>query len=101
MIREQIIGKEFELHVTFSTGEVEIVEMTIGKNRRRLTVSEFEVDERLRVAAVRRAGRTYIPDGTFALVEGDLVVAAAKEGTTNRVGKYLKADRDDTGNEGS
>jgi len=90
VIHEQILGKEFELHVTFSTGEVEVVEMVIGKNRKPLTVSGLEVDESLRVAAVRRAGRTYIPDGTFSLVEGDLVVAAAKRGVMRKVDKYLR-----------
>ena len=95
VIKEQIVEVEFEYHVTFSSGDVEIVEMKIGPVDEEVTVADFEVDGRLRVAAVRRDGRTLVPTGDFMLSEGDLVVAAAKHGVTSKVGKYLVADRGD------
>lgn len=95
VIKEQIVEEEFEYHVTFSSGDVEIVEMNIGPIEEEVTVADFEVDGRLRVAAVRRDGRTLIPAGDFGLSEGDLVVAAAKHGITSKVGKYLVKDRGD------
>ncbi len=92
VIQEQIVQAEFNYHVTFSSGDVEIVEMDIGSAGETMTVSDFEVDGRLRVAAVRREGRTIIPNGDFVLSAGDLVVAAAKHGITSKVGKYLVKD---------
>ncbi|MEN8040003.1 MAG: NAD-binding protein [Actinomycetota bacterium] len=92
VIHEQLLEEEFDLHVTFSTGDIEVVEMTISAAGESLAVSDFEVSGSLRVAAVRRNGRTMIPDPDFLLNEGDLVVAAAKKGITARVGEYLSID---------
>ncbi len=96
VIQEQIVEDEFSYHVTFSSGDVEIVEMGIGPQGDGVTVSEFEIAGRLRVAAVRREGRTLIPEDDFRLSEGDLVVAAAKHGASGKVGKYLVADDEET-----
>jgi trk system potassium uptake protein TrkA len=95
VIKEQIVEAEFEYHVTFSSGDIEIVEMNIGPVDEDVAVADFEVSGRLRVAAVRRDGRTLIPASDFMLSEGDLVVAAAKHGITSKVGKYLVRDRGD------
>ena len=92
VIHEQIVEAEFEYHVTFSSGDVEIVEMTIGPEGEMTTVHDFEVDGRLRVAAVRRDGRTLIPKDDFSLSEGDLVVAAARHGIRGKIRRYLIAD---------
>jgi Trk K+ transport system NAD-binding subunit len=75
--------------VTFAGGDVEIVEMTLAEAADGLKVGKFEVAEELRVAAVRRGGRTLIPDDDFKLRGGDLVVAAARSGARARVHKYL------------
>jgi trk system potassium uptake protein TrkA len=96
VIQEQIVEEEFSYHVTFSSGDVEIVELTIGSGGTGSTVAEFEVDGRLRVAAIRRDGRTIIPDDDFALSESDLVVAAAKHGTSDKIGKYLAKNHAET-----
>jgi trk system potassium uptake protein TrkA len=95
VIQEQVVEAEFEYHVTFSSGDVEIVEMHIGPIGETVTVAGFEVDGQMRVAAVRRDGRTLIPRGDFELREGDLIVAAAKHGVTAKVGKYLVTDGGD------
>ncbi len=92
VIHEQIVEREFELYVTFPSGDIEIVEMVIGAQGESLPVSEFEVSGSFRVAAVRRDGRTFIPDDDFVLREHDLVIAAAKQGITGQVGKFLAVD---------
>lgn len=90
VIHEQIVEVEFDYHVTFPGGtDVEIVDMTLGPEAEGLTVGELEVPNALRVAAVRRRSRTIIPDGSFLLQEGDLIVAAARHGVRSRVKRYL------------
>ncbi len=89
VIHEQIIEQEFDYHVTFSGGDVEVVEMTLRGDIDGLTVDGLELDDGLRIAAVRRDGRTFIPDGAFKLEPGDLVVAAARHGSRARISRFL------------
>jgi trk system potassium uptake protein TrkA len=96
VIQEQIVEVEFNYHVTFSSGDVEIVEMRIGSGGDDVSVSGLEVDGRLRVAAVRRQGRTLIPEDDFVLKEDDLVVAAAQHGVTRKIGKYLAENQEES-----
>jgi trk system potassium uptake protein TrkA len=89
VVYEQIIENEFWFHVTFEDGDTEIVDMHLGPAAADLRVEDFEVDERLRVAAIRRNGETLIPTEGFLLKGGDLVVAAARKGVINKVRGYL------------
>lgn len=89
VVHEAIVEEEFQYHLTFSGGNVEVVDLTIGPAGDGLTVAEFEVEDRLRVAAVRRDGRTLIPHAGTVLAEGDLVVAAARAGIRAKIVKYL------------
>jgi trk system potassium uptake protein TrkA len=89
VLHEQIIEKEFDYHVTFSGGDVEIVDMVLSERANGLPLNDLEVRGKLRVAAVSRKGRTLIPDAGFTLAAGDLVVAAAKHGVLSRVKDYL------------
>lgn len=89
VIHEQVVREEFSYHVTFSGGDVEIVEMIIGPEGAGLPVADLEVPDALRVAAVYRGHRTLIPDGDFALAEGDLVVAAARSGARKKIRRYV------------
>jgi trk system potassium uptake protein TrkA len=91
VIFERLVEEEFAYHVTFSGGDVEVVEMNLGANAKGLAVGDLEVENQLRVAAVRRGDRTYIPDGSFELREQDLVVAAARRGVRDRVRRYLQS----------
>jgi len=90
VIFERIVEEEFEYHLTFSGGDVEIVEMVIGPNSEGLTIEKLEVENQLRVAAVRRGDTTHIPTDSFQLREHDLVVAAARLGVRDRVHRYLQ-----------
>lgn len=89
VIHEQVVREEFSYHVTFSDGDVEIVEMIIGPEGAGLPVADLEVPDALRVAAVYRGHRTMIPDGDFALAEGDLVVASARSGARKKIRRYV------------
>ena len=94
VIHEQIVREEFTFHVTFSGGDVEIVDMTIGPEGAGLRMSDLEIPGDLRVAAVYRGHRTFIPDPDFALAQGDLVVAAARTGARRRIRRYLAVSED-------
>ena len=89
VIHEQIVEEEFDYHVTFSGGDVEIVEMTLGPAAAGLEVADLELENRLRVAAVRRRGETFIPGEGFELQPDDLVVAAARHGSRARISRFL------------
>jgi trk system potassium uptake protein TrkA len=94
VIHEQIVREEFSYHVTFSGGDVEIVEMIIGPEGAGLLVADLEVSDDLRVAAVHRGQRTLVPDDDFVLAEGDLVVAAARSGARKKIRRYLAVKED-------
>ncbi len=87
---EQVLDEEFAYHVTFTEGDVEVVEFTLGPSAAGLAVAELEIRNKLRVAAVHRKGETIIPGRRFELAEDDLVVAAAREGVRRRIEHYLK-----------
>lgn len=89
VIHEQVVREEFSYHVTFSDGDVEIVEMTIGPEGAGLPVEVLQEPQALRVAAIHRGHRTLIPDADFVMAEGDLVVAAARSGARKRIRRYL------------
>jgi trk system potassium uptake protein len=86
---EKVVEQEFEYHLTFETGEVEIVDMRLGKRVDGMTVSEIQLSGRLRVAAVRRGENTVIPQDDFVLRPGDMIVAAARQGVSLKLRRYL------------
>jgi len=89
---EKLVEQEFEFHVTFEDGEVEIVDMRLGEQADGTTVGAFEIAGKLRVAAVRREGQTLIPEETFVLRTGDLIVAAARAGVSAKIRRFLEAE---------
>lgn len=90
VIYEQVVDVEFAYHVTFTDGDVEIVEFLLNHEADGLTIDRLEVRNKLKVAAVRRGEHTFIPPRRFELREGDLVVAAAREGVKRRIEHYLR-----------
>ena len=89
VIHEQVVREEFSYHVTFSQGDVEIVEMIIGPEGAGLAMKVLQEPGALRVAAVHRGHKTFVPDEDFVLAEGDLVVAAARTGARRKILHYL------------
>ncbi len=93
ILHEQIVDEEFDYHITFSTGNVEVIDMVLNDKATGLVISDLEVRGQLRVAAVSRDDRTLVPDDDFKLKPGDVVTAAAKHGVLGRVKKYLVDER--------
>jgi trk system potassium uptake protein TrkA len=91
VIHEQLIQEEFAFHVTFTGGDVEIVDMIVGPEGAGVSVEDLEHPGELRVAAVTRGVRTFIPGADFVLAEGDVLAAAARGGTRKRIQRYLVA----------
>lgn len=63
-------------HVRLPDDEVEIVDVVLGATAHGMTLEDFELDARLRVAAVSRAGRSDVPGPGFRLERGDVVTAS-------------------------
>ncbi len=94
VLYEQIVDQEFAYHVTFTDGDVEVVEFHLNEDANGITIDDLEIRNKLRVAAVRRGEHTFIPQRRFELHAGDLVVAAARDGVKRRIERYLaQADR--------
>jgi trk system potassium uptake protein TrkA len=90
IVVELVHEADFAYHLTFAAGSIQIVEMTVGPRGDGLSAEELEVEGHLRIAAVQRAGRVFIPDDDTPLSEGDIVVAAARRGVLSRVRRYLQ-----------
>ena len=89
VIHEQLVQEEFAFHVTFAGGDVEIVDMVVGPQGAGLSLQAFEQPDELRVVAVTRERRTFIPSTDFVLAEGDVLAAAARARTRKRIMRYI------------
>lgn len=90
VIYEQAISQSLSFHVTFPEGDVEVIDFTLGRAAEGMSLAELEIRNKLRVAAVHRRGETIIPGRRFVLAEGDLVVAAARNGVQRRFEHLLE-----------
>lgn len=90
---ERVLSEEFDIHVAFEGGKIEVVEFTIGSGANGMTVSSFEVDGALRVAAIRRNGATFVPGESTELKANDLVVAAVHHGVRSDIEPLLAEDQ--------
>jgi trk system potassium uptake protein len=70
--------ESYPLHVHFTDSDVNVVDLEIDTGGHGTTVEEFEIDGRLRIAAVKRGARVFIPDRTDRLERDDVVTAAMK-----------------------
>jgi trk system potassium uptake protein TrkA len=68
----------FPLHVLFDAEDVSVVDLTIDSGGHGMTVAEFERQGPVRLSAVQRAGRIFIPDGTERLEAGDVITTALR-----------------------
>lgn len=91
VVYQDIVDIEFQHHLSFEMGsDVEMVEFVINHEAAGRTVGRFEVKDRLRIAAVKRGTEVFIPSTRFILEEGDLVVAAAREGVRKRIDVFVQ-----------
>jgi len=79
----------FPQHVHFGHGDVEVVDLHIGANAHGMTVADFELDGRLRVAAVQRGSRTFVPRPEDRLERGDIVASGVRRGSYRRIAPLL------------
>lgn len=69
--------EEPALHVHFPHGDVEVVDIEVDERGRGRTVAELEEAGGIRVAAVRRGHRVFVPAPTERIEQGDVLTAAA------------------------
>jgi trk system potassium uptake protein TrkA len=93
VILERITSAEFDLHVTFDGGEVDVVEFTIGEAGDGMTVAELEVEGALRVAAIRRGRSTLVPSDGTRVARGDLLVVAAHHGVRRQIERLVEVEK--------
>ncbi len=77
--------ESYPLHVDYADSDVAIVEVEIDTGGHGLTVEEFEQDGLLRVAAVHRGARVFLPDRTDRLERDDVVAVAMKPAAHRRL----------------
>ncbi len=82
--------ESFPLHVEFPDSDVEMVDLEVDTGGHGMTVEEFEQDGLLRIAAVRRGARVFIPDRTDRLDRDDTVTAAMKPSAQRRVAELVR-----------
>jgi trk system potassium uptake protein len=88
-LANEIRAGVFPLHVAFTDGDVEVVEMKVTRDGHGVTVAELESVGNVRVAAVQRGLRVRIPRLDDRLQQHDLVVAAIRRGAHKRLGTYV------------
>ena len=82
--------ESYPLHVHFPDSEMAMVDLEIDTGGHALTVEEFEIDGQLRIAAVRRGTRVFIPDRTDRLERDDIVTAAMKPQATRQIAPLVR-----------
>lgn len=99
VIAERVREPDFAYHVTFPTGDVQILEMVVGRQAGGVSVRALEREGGFRVAAVRRGDDVFVANSDLELVVGDIVVAAVKQGTEAGIRAFLAADDPDEDDE--
>ncbi len=83
--------ENYPLHVSFVDADVAIVDLEIDTAAHGMTVAEFERDGLLRVAAVRRGARVFIPDASDRIERDDVVTAAMKPSAKRGLSELVRA----------
>lgn len=88
-ILNELHAGAFPLHVSFSEGDVEIVELRVSRGGHGVTVAELEAGGRVRVAALKRGIRVRIPKLDDRLQRGDLLVGSITKGSHRHLRDYI------------
>lgn len=80
----------YPLHVHFQDTDISMVDLEIDTGGHAMTVEEFEQDGALRIAAVRRGARVFIPDHTDRLERDDVVTAAMKPQAARAIIEWVR-----------
>ena len=82
--------ESYPLHVHFADSDLAMVDLEVDTGGHARTVEEFEVDGQLRIAAVRRGTRVFIPDRTDRLERDDIVTAAMKPQAAKQISQLVR-----------
>jgi trk system potassium uptake protein len=82
--------ESYPLHVHFPDGDVAVVDLEVDTSGHGTTIEEFEQDGLLRVAAVRRGARVFIPDRTDRIERDDVLTAAMKPGAARGLAPLVR-----------
>ncbi|MEX2505212.1 MAG: TrkA family potassium uptake protein [Egicoccus sp.] len=82
--------ESYPLHIAFTDTDVSIVDLEIDTQGHGTTVEEFELDGQLRIAAVRRGTRVFIPDRSDRLERDDVVTVAMKPAAHRRIQELVR-----------
>ncbi len=82
--------ESYPLHVHFADADVAMIDLEIDTGGHAMTVEEFEQDGLLRIAAVRRGSRVFIPDAVDRLERDDVITAAMKPAAARRVASLVR-----------
>ena len=82
--------ESYPLHVHFADADVAMVDLEVDTGGHAMTVEEFELDGLLRIAAVRRGMRVFIPDRTDRLERDDIITAAMKPQAARRIDELVR-----------
>jgi trk system potassium uptake protein TrkA len=80
----------YPLHVQFEDSDVRIVDIEIDEATAGRAVVEFEVDGLLRVAAIERRTKVFLPAPDDQLEVGDVVTAAVKPAARKLLGRRVR-----------
>ncbi|MDX1509823.1 MAG: TrkA family potassium uptake protein [Nitriliruptorales bacterium] len=81
--------ESFPQHVHFETGTIEVVDLIVGPQGHGVTVDDFELDGQVRIAAIQRDRKVFVPRPDDRLQRGDLLAAAVKGGAFKKVAPLL------------
>jgi trk system potassium uptake protein TrkA len=79
----ELLEDRFPLHISFPDGQqdaLEVCDLEVAEVGDACSVDELEARGRLRITAVTRTGRTWVPTGADRLLPGDVVTAAVGPG---------------------
>jgi trk system potassium uptake protein len=88
--------ESYPLHVHFHDSDINVVDLEVDTGAHGMTVEEFEQDGLLRIAAVRRGARVFIPDRTDRLERDDVLTTAMKPSAVRGLANLVREPFDRT-----
>jgi trk system potassium uptake protein TrkA len=89
---ERIREPDFAFHVSFPSGDIQILEMVVGEGGAGISVRALEREGGVRVAAVRRGPAVMLAESDLTVEEGDIVVAAVRQGSEAKIHHLLATE---------
>lgn len=91
-IRNDVQPDSFPVHLAGSDDDIAVVEVVVTATGRGVSVAEVEKRGDARVAKIQRGVRSRIPRPDDRLLEGDLIVCAARRSGNHRLRELLVGD---------